>query len=74
MLSKKTVVFLAALLALLLAANHLADRLLSGGGGPGGLAQPVLLPRADLASFSAATVSNGGAAVRVERTPGGRWR
>ena len=74
MLSKKTVVFLAALLAILLAANRFAALLLSGGGGPAGLAPPVLLPRADAASFTAAIVSNAAGAVRLDRQPGGRWR
>ena len=74
MLSKKTVVFLAALLAILLAANRFAALLLSGGGGPAGLAPPVLLPRADAASFTAATVSNAAGVVRLDRQPGGRWR
>lgn len=73
MLSKKTVVFLAALLVLLLGANRLADRFLPKGG-PVGLPPAVLLPRADGAPFSAAAVSNGTAAIRAVRLPDGLWR
>ena len=73
MLSKKTVVFLAALLVLLLGANRLADRFLPKGG-PVGLPPAVLLPGGDGAPFSAMAVSNGTAAVRAVRLPDGVWR
>ena len=73
MLSKKTIAFLAALLALLLVANRFADRLLLGGGGGVGQPPTALLPYADAAPCTAVAVSNG-TPVRVERTPDGRWR
>lgn len=66
MLSKKTIAFLAALLALLLAANRLADRHLAGRGAVG-LPPPTLLPRGGAAPFDAVAVSNGAASVRAVR-------
>ena len=73
MLSKKTVVFLAALLAVLSAANWFAERHLTGRGAVG-LAPATLLPRPDAAPFSAAVVSNGAATIRAVRSADGRWR
>ncbi|MBQ9726847.1 MAG: DUF4340 domain-containing protein [Kiritimatiellae bacterium] len=73
MLSKKTVVFLAALLALLAGADRLAGRFLPKGG-PVGLPPAVLLPQADGAAFSAVAVTNGAAAVRAVRSQDGLWR
>lgn len=72
MLSKKTVVFLAALLALLLVANRYAARMLDGGGAVG-LPPATLLPPAAAASCSAISVSNAACVVRAERAPDGRW-
>lgn len=66
MLSKKTIAFLAALLALLLAANRLADRHLAGRGAVG-LPPPTLLPQAGSTPFSAIAISNGTATVRAVR-------
>jgi len=73
MLSKKTIAFLAALLALLVAANRLADRHLAGRGAVG-LPPPTLLPGAAAAPFVAAAISNGTAAVRAVRDTSGGWR
>lgn len=66
MLSKKTIAFLAALLALLLVANRLADRHLAGRGAVG-LPPSTLLPRAVAAPFDAVAVSNGASSVRAVR-------
>lgn len=73
MLTKKTVVFLAALLALLLVVNRYAARMLDGGGAAG--VQPAtLLPGAGTAvPWSAFSVSNATCAVRAERSSDGRW-
>ena len=72
MLSKKTVVFLAALLALLLVANRYAARMLDGGAV--GLPPPTLLPAAGAAApWTAFAVSNASCLVRASRAPGGRW-
>ncbi len=73
MLSKKTIAFLAALLALLLAANWLAQRHLTGRGAVG-LPPPTLLPPDGTAAFSAVVVSNGAVAVRAVRDDRGDWR
>ena len=72
MLSKKTIAFLVALLALLLAANRLADRHLAGRGAVG-LPPPTLLPRAAAAPASAVAISNGAASVRLMREAAGGW-
>ena len=72
MLSKKTVVFLAALLALLLVANRMADRLLAGRG-PVGVPPSTLLRLRASTPWTAVSVSNAGSFVRAEAAPGGRW-
>ena len=69
MLSKKTVVFLAALLALLLVANRYAARMLDGRGAAG-VPPATLLPAAPWSAFA---VSNAACAVRAERAADGRW-
>ena len=73
MLSKKSVVFLAALLAILLVANRYAARMLDGRGAVG-LPPPTLLAAPGAAaSWSAFAVSNASFSVRAERAPDGRW-
>ena len=74
MLSKKTIIFLAALLALLVAANRFADRLLADRG-RGGPAHVSLLAPGAAAAVSALAVSNGAASVAAERAADGSgWR